>query len=423
MTRVIDSGLGRTQGPWGASRRLEAVITLAFTMCLLVTSGLVAHAAGSRPPLPPNGKEVSPGQVPRTCAPGEAASQGYYFSDRAHQWVAAPFCYGRWGNLYASGSQIVAAGASVTVTATPSEGSNSGTYAPQTGSITWQYPGKIVSGCGPKSLSCTVIPTTGATAEWQWFQFHVSMPRTFFIDSPGDLCGGQHLCAGATTNAWSYVGIAPAGAASATTAPGGGNGLSMSLFLFVLAALAVAFVVARSGTAGRPVKQSMAGSSELKRIQEANDGWSASHPDPLQVDPTAGGPTKAGQLQFQKDLQEYNRQLGQHMADLRKAADAAADGLREGTNTKDLSQVLKGNDAWIKSHPDPFQVDPTAGGSSKAGQLKFQKELQAYTRQLEQHLAELQSVGNTAAAPLGSGGSTPVQPNPTSFGGPPPPKP
>jgi hypothetical protein len=319
---------------------------LAFTVCLLVTCGLAAHAAGSRPPLPPNGKDVSPGQVPRTCAPGEAAAQGYYFSDRAQQQVAAPFCYGRWGNLYASGSQIVAAGASVTVTATPSEGSNSGTYAPQTGSTTWQYPGKIVSGCGPKNLSCTVIPTAGATAEWQWFQFHVSMPRTFFIDSLGDLCGGQPLCAGATTNAWSYVGIAPAGAASAIAPPPAGAMACQRpcCYLFSQLSRSPSSSPGRGGTAGRPVKQSMAGSSELTRIQEANDGWSASHPDPLQVDPTAGGPTKAGQLKFQKDLQECNRQLAQH-------------------------------------------------------------------------LAELQSVGNTAAAALGGGGNTPVQPNPTGFGG------
>jgi hypothetical protein len=72
-----------------------------------------------------------------------------------------------------------------------------------------------------------VIPTKVASTEWQWLEFHVSMPRTFFIDSPGDLCGGQHLCAGASTNAWSYVGIAPGasgssvGAANAPTVVGG----------------------------------------------------------------------------------------------------------------------------------------------------------------------------------------------------------
>jgi uncharacterized membrane protein YgcG len=261
MTPAIDFEHGQTPRPLSGSRHLRPVLTLAFTMCLVVTGGVVAQAAGSRPPLPPNGRELSPGQVPRPCAVGETGTQGYYFSDRAQQWVAAPFCYGRWGNLDASGSQIVAAGASVTVTAIPTQGSNSGTYAPQTGSITWQYPGKIVSGCGPKNMSCTVIPATAATAEWQWLEFHVSMPRTFFIDSPGDLCGGQQLCAGASTNAWSYVGIAPAGAASATTPTGGGNGLSAALLLYVLAALGVvvAFMVARSGTAGRPAKQSMAG--------------------------------------------------------------------------------------------------------------------------------------------------------------------
>jgi hypothetical protein len=166
---------------------------------------------GNRPPLPPGGRALSPGQLPRPCTAADIGVQGYYFSATAKQWVSAPFCYGKWGNLDASGSQVVLAGASATVTAIPNDGSNSATYAPQTGSIQWEYPGKVVSGCGAADLTCTVIPTKAATTEWQWFEFHVSMPRTFFIDSPGDLCGGQHLCAGARTNAWSYAGIAPAG--------------------------------------------------------------------------------------------------------------------------------------------------------------------------------------------------------------------
>jgi hypothetical protein len=55
---------------------------------------------------------------------------------------------------------------------------------------------------------CTAkIPA--ATTAWQWFEFKVSMPRIFYVDSPGSNCAGQHLCAGFTTYAWSVVGVAP----------------------------------------------------------------------------------------------------------------------------------------------------------------------------------------------------------------------
>jgi hypothetical protein len=227
--------------------------------------------ASGRPPLPPSARELSPGQLPRQCTVGEVGVQGYYFSSTAKHWVSAPFCYLRWGNLEASGSQIVAAGAKVTVTAIPTDGSNSATYAPQTQSIHWTYPGQAVSGCGAADLTCTAIPAKVASSEWQWLEFHVTMPRTFFIDSPGDLCGGQHLCAGATTNAWSYVGIAPAGtapgAAGAAQAPGvfggsgpaggqgtgagGGGGAPVGLIVGVAAVLAAGAVGATVVTASR----------------------------------------------------------------------------------------------------------------------------------------------------------------------------
>ena len=195
---------------------MAAALTLACAA--FVGLGAQLAMADSRPPLPPNGRELAPGQLPHQCTASDTGAQGYYFSDTAQQWVGAPLCYAKWGNLAATGSQIVNAGSTVTVTAIPTDGSNSGTYAPQTGSISWQFPGKVVSGCGASDLSCSVVPTTVATTEWQWFEFHVSMPRTFFIDSPGDLCGGQHLCAGVTTNAWSYVGVPPAGSLQATPA-------------------------------------------------------------------------------------------------------------------------------------------------------------------------------------------------------------
>ncbi|MEW6581808.1 MAG: carboxypeptidase-like regulatory domain-containing protein [Actinomycetota bacterium] len=133
---------------------------------------------------------------------------GYYFSPRSKSWVSAPLCYPRWGNLEASGAQVGKAGGTATVTAIPTDGSNSGTYAPQTNTITWTPGGAPVAGCGKADLSCTIrLPK--ATTEWQWLLVHVTMPRTFFIDSPGSNCAGQHICAGFATNAWSYVGVPP----------------------------------------------------------------------------------------------------------------------------------------------------------------------------------------------------------------------
>ena len=182
----------------------------------------VAHAA-EKPALPAGGIELTPGQIPTTCTLGTqfdayGSNYGYYFSEKANQWVSAPWCYPRWGNLEASASAVVEAGAEFVVTAIPNEGSNSAMYAPETKSIQWVYPGQRISGCGNTDLQCRVILTKTATTEWQWFEFKVSMPRTFFVDSPGSNCAGQHLCPGVTTNAWAFGGVAPAGA-KATTPP------------------------------------------------------------------------------------------------------------------------------------------------------------------------------------------------------------
>lgn len=160
---------------------------------------------------------LSPGQLPRTCTTAEhdagastsGTTYGSYFSRAANAWMTAPYCYPLWGGLDASPSQIVAAGARATVTAVPQ--SNSTQYAPETKSILWTFPGQRVSGCGNADLTCTVILTKRATAEWQWGEFHVTMPRVFFVDSPGSNCAGQHLCAGFATNAWSFVGVPPSG--------------------------------------------------------------------------------------------------------------------------------------------------------------------------------------------------------------------
>ncbi len=193
----------------------------AAALAALLFAGVIARAEGAtRPPLPAGAHKLAPGQLPRQCTVKDGAlnaygmNPGYYFSTAANTWISAPWCYPRWGNLEASPSQITRDGGKVTVTAIPTEGSNSAEWAPKTKSITWTYPGKRVAGCGKADMSCTVIvsraPGTVAT-EWQWFEFHVSMPRTFFIDSPGEFCAGVHACPGNATQAWSYVGIGPGG--------------------------------------------------------------------------------------------------------------------------------------------------------------------------------------------------------------------
>jgi hypothetical protein len=193
-----------------------------LAIAALLTCGLPTEAfAASRPPAPAGAHELSPGQLPRTCTTAEhdagaatgATTYGYYFSKSANAWVSAPFCYPLWGNLAASAPQIVGAGEKATVTAISN--TNSAQYAPETASISWTFPGRRVSGCGNADLSCTVILATHATDEWQWGEFHVSMPRVFFVDSPGSNCAGQHLCAGFASNAWSFVGVPPRG----TSAP------------------------------------------------------------------------------------------------------------------------------------------------------------------------------------------------------------
>jgi hypothetical protein len=171
--------------------------------------------AAKRPPIPAAGIEVAPGQLPTICdGPADNAygvNYGYYYSVKARAWLQAPRCVPKWGNLAAMQSQVVGSGQRVTMTAVPDEGSNSGTYAPQTSSITWTYPGQRVAGCGSTDLTCTVIPFPKATEVWQWGVFNVSMPRTFFVDSAGSNCAGQHLCAGNASQAWGVVGVAPKG--------------------------------------------------------------------------------------------------------------------------------------------------------------------------------------------------------------------
>ena len=150
----------------------------------------------AKPPVPLGGHILKKGKLPKVCEAGEgttaySTSFGYYYSVGKKQWVIAPWCYPRWGNLEASASTIIGKPRKkVTVIAFPTEGSNSGTYAPITHMITWTFPGQAVAGCGNADLTCTFIPFRRQTAEWQWAEVKVSMPRTFFIDSPGSNCAG-----------------------------------------------------------------------------------------------------------------------------------------------------------------------------------------------------------------------------------------
>lgn len=185
----------------------------ALAVAFMAVSLLLASTAGARPAPPAGVPVLSEGQLPRHCTASDTRLDGVYYESLVNQWVTAPNCVARWGFLEASGSQLARAGDAVTVVAIPADGSNSGTYAPETGSITWEVPGKPEKGsCRNVDLTCRFVPAVNndtPRTTWQWFEVHVSMPRTFFIDSPGDLCGGQHLCAGATTNAWSWVGVPP----------------------------------------------------------------------------------------------------------------------------------------------------------------------------------------------------------------------
>lgn len=171
--------------------------------------------AAPRPPLPAGAQQIAPGHLPGQCtSTGDDAygpNFGYYWSPRSKAWISAPRCVPRWGNLALMPSKIVRAGGKVTMTAVPDQGSNSGQYAPETKSISWSYPGRRVAGCGPADLSCTVVAAAKATKEWQWGLFHVSMPRTFFINSRGSNCAGLEICAGFATNAWSFAGVPPKG--------------------------------------------------------------------------------------------------------------------------------------------------------------------------------------------------------------------
>ena len=190
----------------------------AGVIAVLISLACAAPASAAKPPVPDGSKPIPAGHLPAVCTEAEFAAgasaygstSGYSYDSDLKQWVSAPRCFPKWGNLVMSASQMTNAGSSATFTATPTDGSNSADYAPETQSIAWTYgSAKVVSGCGNTDLTCTIIPAKQAADGYQWVEVHVSMPRTFFVDSPGSNCAGQHLCGGATTNAWAFAGVRP----------------------------------------------------------------------------------------------------------------------------------------------------------------------------------------------------------------------
>ncbi len=189
---------------------MNRTVKFVTAFCMIASALWAAPAANAIPAAP--GHELPAGHVPSYCGEGEGTtvdgvSYGYYYAGATSGWLAAPWCLPRWGNLTMTASQVAAGGSSVTLSAISD--TNSAQYAPETGSIVWsQGGGTVESGCGASDLTCTVkVPQAGAT--WQWIEIKVSMPRIFFIDSPGSNCAGLHLCPGFTTHAWSVVGVAP----------------------------------------------------------------------------------------------------------------------------------------------------------------------------------------------------------------------
>ena len=184
--------------------------------CITLVCAVPALAA--KPPVPDGSKPIPAGHLPAVCSEAEfgagasayGSNFGYSYDSDLKQWVSAPRCFPKWGNLVMSGSVMTNAGSSATFAATPTDGSNSADYAPETKSIAWTYgSAKVVSGCGNIDLSCTIIPAKKPADGYQWVEVHVSMPRTFFVDSPGSNCAGQHLCGGASTQAWAFAGVRP----------------------------------------------------------------------------------------------------------------------------------------------------------------------------------------------------------------------
>ena len=215
--------LDTAPGPESLSRLKIPKSVLAMLLVGIVLIAGVPGIADSAPVgSPPGGaRELQPGYVPQICTEADApfntsgATFGYYWSDDSTAWIQAPYCYARWGYLQASASQVVDAGATVTVTATPDDGRMAGLVAVQ-GGMSWTYPGTLVSGCGAKDVYCTVRvgDEHSPPTEWQWHQFHVGGPGRVFILPPSyaPRCQAEAPCLDTYTNAWSYVGVRPVAA-------------------------------------------------------------------------------------------------------------------------------------------------------------------------------------------------------------------
>ncbi len=211
---------GRPRG-----RRAAVALLLLVAFVGTVLEPVVAGPAAASGPIgspPGNGRVLSPGQIPTVCTQADfdagasayRSNSGYYWSDVSSRWLSAPYCYPRWGGMAASPSQIVRAGDTVTVTAIPDDGRMAGLVAVQ-GGMSWSAPGERISGCQTTDVTCTVrLGTAGAPpAEWAWSEFRISGPGRVFILPPSyaPRCQESNPCLDTYTNAWSWVGVRPAG--------------------------------------------------------------------------------------------------------------------------------------------------------------------------------------------------------------------
>jgi len=181
---------------------------------LLLASVALAAPVGA----PPGGvRALEPGHIPKECTESDrpfneyAETLGAYWSEKVQNWVAAPYCYPRWGFMRASQSQAVGAGDTVTVVAIHDDGRIPGLVAAK-GGMQWTYPGTVVTGCGNKDVVCTVKVGSedDLPAEWNWQKFHVTGPGRVFILPPSyDHCLESDPCLDTYTNAWSFVGVMP----------------------------------------------------------------------------------------------------------------------------------------------------------------------------------------------------------------------
>jgi hypothetical protein len=273
---------------------MRARPVLVLIVLVAAFAGAAVATGASRPPIPAGGHQLAPGQLPAVCPEGAVANsygptEGFYYDTEVDQWVGAPWCYPRWGNLYMSPSQVTNAGSAVTFTAIPTDGSNSASFAPDTRSIAWDAAGaKIVAGCGNVDLTCTIIPAAKAGETWQWVMVHVSMPRTFLVDSPGSNCAGQHLCAGVTTNAWAYAGVRPKRSTPAIIHGRVTDDDKEPMQGITVAATGASSKSAVTDAAGRyELKLKRAGSYKVR----ASNGAGAFAPSPATVRAREGSPT------------------------------------------------------------------------------------------------------------------------------------